>query len=58
MIGQNAIVEYLDEAGEVVATDRFRDPGLDPASSYALDWARRNQRSYQPHMAYGCGRPL
>lgn len=51
----NAIVEYIDAAGEVIATDRFRDPGLDP--DYARDWVRRNPRPYRPHMAHYCGKP-
>lgn len=65
MIGvPNATVEYVDESGRVIATEQFRDPGLDPTSVYARDWLRRAQqpnqppRPYQPHMAYGCGRPL
>lgn len=54
----NAVVEYVDGSGRVVARDEFYDPGLDPASDYARDWVRRNKVAYVRHLAYQCGRPI
>lgn len=54
----NAIVEYVNESREVVAVDRFYDPGLDRNSEYTRDWMERERRPFTPHLAYGCGRPL
>jgi putative glycosyl hydrolase len=51
----NAIVEYVDESGKVVATEPFRDPGLEPDS-----WLAREQgkKKWRQHLAYGCGRAI
>lgn len=49
----NAIVEYVNERGEVVGVDRFYDPGLDPASSY---W--RDMKLPRPVLVYQCGAPF
>lgn len=53
----NAIVEYVDEHGRIVATDTFYDPGLDEASWYAREMKSRGGWR-GPHLVYGCGRPI
>lgn len=57
MRSPNALVEYVDEQGRIMARDRFYDPGLDPCSVY---WQERFKRGLKfiPQLAYGCGRPL
>lgn len=52
----NAEVRYVDEAGNVVAVERFYDPGLDERSWYA-DEQRRRGIWRGLHLAYGCGNP-
>lgn len=53
----NAEVDYIDNAGSIVATDRFYDPGLDENSPLAKEQKVRGQWR-GPHLAYGCGRKL
>jgi hypothetical protein len=53
----NAIVEYVDESGRVVATDRFYDPGLDEDSWYVQEQKSRGIWRWL-HLAYGCGRAV
>ncbi len=54
----NAIVEYIDEiTREVVATDRFYDPGLDEGSWLARE-LKALGRWQGKHLFYGCGRAL
>lgn len=53
---QNAVVDYVDETGAVVASVGFYDPALDEYSWLAREMkARGIWRG--PHLAYGCGRP-
>jgi hypothetical protein len=53
----NAIVEYINEHGEIVGVDRFYDPGLDEKSWYALEQKAAGKWRGQ-HLAYGCGRAI
>ena len=53
----NAAVDYVDENKNVVATDKFYDPGLDENSWYAKEQKQRGIWR-GPHLAYGCGRAI
>lgn len=57
VVTPNAIVEYIDESGKIVALDEFYDPGLDETSWLSLEMKKRSVWK-GPHLAYGCGRPL
>ncbi len=54
----NAVVEYIDQKGQIVATEHFYDPGLDPDSDYSRERAKQLNVAFVRHMTYGCGRPL
>jgi len=55
-VAPNAIIEYVDESGRVIARERFYDPGLDEASWYSIDLKARKFWN-GPHLAYSCGAP-
>jgi hypothetical protein len=51
----NAVVEYVED-GQVIARERFYDPGLDEESWYSRDLKARKSWG-GPHQAYSCGGP-
>lgn len=55
---KNAEVDYVDAvSGALLATVAFYDPGLDEGSWYSREQRQRGCLR-EPHLAYGCGRPI